>query len=268
MLIGVSQLIVVPTSRGKTSLFYGPLLVVQHLLKNPRPGIGPLPQYPVIMEITPLNALGDSQASEMDELGIHAISVNAEALQSTAHEGRNLVTEIRHCEWSASPWSPERLIDHAVDGLLRDPVFRENILLLAIDETHIIDHWGKAFRKAYQQIGLLRKQLPAHVPLVAVTDTLVPGAEQANICKSLGLHDNFYFMCQSCERPNVHVVIRELTHSLTGMLFPDVDWVLENGEKVVIYSKTLDLCFRVALYHFRTPSEGPYKALLIMVSLL
>ncbi|KAH7922132.1 hypothetical protein BV22DRAFT_1017914, partial [Leucogyrophana mollusca] len=48
-LAGISQLLVIPTGGGKTALFYGPLLVVQHLREQPRPEIGPLPEKPVIL---------------------------------------------------------------------------------------------------------------------------------------------------------------------------------------------------------------------------
>ncbi|KIJ59305.1 hypothetical protein HYDPIDRAFT_100947 [Hydnomerulius pinastri MD-312] len=48
-----------------------------------------------------------------------------------------------------------------------------NILLLSVDEAHIVDHWGKGFRLAYRQIGRVGKCVLYNLPLLAVTATLI-----------------------------------------------------------------------------------------------
>ncbi|KAH7902760.1 hypothetical protein BJ138DRAFT_979926, partial [Hygrophoropsis aurantiaca] len=64
-LAGSSQLLVVPTGGGKTAVFYGVLLVLEELAKNPVVGIGPVPKTPVAMVVTPLNELGIMQVSSL-----------------------------------------------------------------------------------------------------------------------------------------------------------------------------------------------------------
>ncbi|KIJ58175.1 hypothetical protein HYDPIDRAFT_163541, partial [Hydnomerulius pinastri MD-312] len=51
-----------------------------------------------------------------------------------------------------------------------------NILLLGVDEAHIVDHWEKGFRLAYRQIGRVRKWVLYNLPLLAVTATLIEGS--------------------------------------------------------------------------------------------
>ncbi|KAF9234427.1 hypothetical protein BU15DRAFT_13834, partial [Melanogaster broomeanus] len=64
-LAGVSQLLVVPTGGGKTALFFGTLLIIHELLKRPHPILKThkLPPNPMVVVVTPLNALGDTQVS-------------------------------------------------------------------------------------------------------------------------------------------------------------------------------------------------------------
>ena len=50
----------------------------------------------------------------------------------------------------------ERLASPEIDKLLRDDRFRRDLVLLGIDEAHLLVPWGKEFWKAYHQISLLR----------------------------------------------------------------------------------------------------------------
>ncbi|EGO02163.1 hypothetical protein SERLA73DRAFT_133013, partial [Serpula lacrymans var. lacrymans S7.3] len=64
-LASVSQLLVVPTGGGKTAVFYGLLLLIQELITNPVHGVEDLPTTPVILIVTPLIALGNTQVSSL-----------------------------------------------------------------------------------------------------------------------------------------------------------------------------------------------------------
>ncbi|KAF9235067.1 P-loop containing nucleoside triphosphate hydrolase protein [Melanogaster broomeanus] len=266
-LAGVSQLLVVPTGGGKTALF-GPLLIAQELIKRPIPTlrIRKVPKNPMILVVTPLNALGDAQATEMQGLGIRAVSVNADTVNHAWNEKRDLLDEIHCGKWSATIWSPEKLTARSTADILQDSSFRQNLLCIAIDEAHIVNQWGRGFRQAYAQIGLIRKRIGYDVPVIAATATLVEGPERRYVCTNLGLEDgSFYFERQSCERPNVRTVFRELTHTLTGWQFPDILWVIQTRERVIIYCKSIDLLFRVALYLWRSLPPGPDRLEIIRV---
>jgi len=95
-------------------------------------------------------------------LGLRALSLNAETLQLAAKNGRNVIDEIGCCLWEIVFLFAERLSSPEINKLIRDDRFRRNIILLGIDEAHLLVPWGKECRKAYHQIPLLRARLPGH----------------------------------------------------------------------------------------------------------
>ncbi|KAF9234428.1 P-loop containing nucleoside triphosphate hydrolase protein, partial [Melanogaster broomeanus] len=167
---------------------------------------------------------------------ISAVSVNADSIRHAWNEKRDLLDEIRRGKWSATIWSPEKLTARGMDEILQDPSFRKNLVCLAIDEVHVVNQWGHDFRQAYSQIGVIRKRIGHNVPILAATATLVEGPER-----------NF------------------LTHTLTGCQFPDILWVLDHTERVIIYCTTIDLLFRVALYLWRNLPPGPERLEVVRV---
>ncbi|KAF9230789.1 P-loop containing nucleoside triphosphate hydrolase protein, partial [Melanogaster broomeanus] len=265
---GQSQLLVVPTGGGKTAVFYGILLILEHLKKSPIHELGPFkfPNNPVIMIVTPLNELGNMHAAEMTAMGLKAVAINSKMITTALDENRDLLDEVRRCEWNISLWSPEKLASQGADAVLRDETFRKNVVLYGVDEAHVVNAWGKSFRMAYRQTGLVHRRLPNHVPLVALSATIVPGTEQNAICESLGLRrGHFHFTRLSCERPNIHIVVHELMHSLVGDRFPDIAWVLDDGKKVVVYCKTIELVFRVVLYLWSQCPPGPERMKIVWI---
>ncbi|KAF5313659.1 hypothetical protein D9611_010162 [Ephemerocybe angulata] len=128
------------TSSGKTAVFFCILIVLQHLAKHPRPDIRPgsWPEKPVVLVVTPLVELGNNHANEMRAFGQRAVSLNATTLAKAAEEGRNLFSEIRLCEWTMVFLSAERLTSKEVDKILRDKDFKANLVMLGIDEAHVL----------------------------------------------------------------------------------------------------------------------------------
>jgi superfamily II DNA helicase RecQ len=147
-----------------------------------------------------------------------------------------LLKEISECQWDIVLLSAERLVSPDVDAILRNEMFRENLILLGIDEAHVLVPWGKDFRKAYHQIFLLRRRLPAHAALIAVSATISPGPEFNSLCERLGLKaGKYHTIRESSERPNVRMIFKQLTHGLGGYQFPDIAWVFRRGVKAVVY---------------------------------
>lgn len=56
----ISLVLIASTGSGKTAAFYAPILVMQHLLKNPVEGIPRPPENPVALVVTPLIELGNN----------------------------------------------------------------------------------------------------------------------------------------------------------------------------------------------------------------
>lgn len=171
--------------------------------------------------------------------------------------GRNLLKEVCEGRWSVVLLSAERLVSPDVDSIIRNQSFRQNLVLLGIDETHVVVPWGKDFRQAYHQISALRRRLPSHTALVAVSATISPGKEFNTLCSTLELKcGQYHLIRESSERPNVRMVFKTLTHGLGGYQFPDIAWVFKRGVKAVVYCQTIDLCFRVAYYGWNLFAES------------
>ncbi|KAG6818625.1 hypothetical protein H0H93_003378 [Arthromyces matolae] len=244
-----SILLIAATGSGKTATFYGPILVMLHLLKSPVEGIPSPPSHPVALIVTPLVELGNNQVTEMERFGLRALALNAETLSVATNKGKNLYDEIAKCLWHVVLLSAERLASPPLDAVIRNDFFRKNIALLGIDEAHVLVPWGVEFRTAYQRVSDLHKRLPEGVPLVVVTATLSPGAPYDSLCSALDLRKGeFHSLRLSCERPNIKTVILPAGHSLAGQAFPVIKWVFQSKRKAVVYCRTLELGFRVARY--------------------
>ncbi|KIP03374.1 hypothetical protein PHLGIDRAFT_77692, partial [Phlebiopsis gigantea 11061_1 CR5-6] len=257
---GISQIVSAPTGGGKTSYFFGPIIIAQYMHKNPVPGFKSFPAKPVAVVVVPLIELGNNHVREAEQLGLRAIALHAAEIARARREGRNLYTEIKACQWPLVFLSPERLTSREIDDIFRDTTFRANVILLGLDEVHVLPVWGKEFRTAYQNMAVVHRRLPKHVPLIGTSATIAPGKEFKSICSMLDLKPGqFYTQRLSNERPNVRSVVHELTHTLSGYEFPDLAWVLHSGRKVVLYCRTIDLGFRVALYLWNLFPPGKHR---------
>ncbi|KAF8163197.1 P-loop containing nucleoside triphosphate hydrolase protein [Crassisporium funariophilum] len=253
----IPTILIASTGWGKRAAFFGPILVLEHLVKHPKPGLPKIPSKPVVLVVTPLIELGNAHAREIAQLGLSVVAISAETLTAASDAGRNLYHEICQCKYSIVLLSAERLVSPDVDAILRNPFFRQNLILLGIDEVHVLIPWGKEFRKAYHQISLLRRRLPSHTGLVAVTATLSDGDEYRELCSQLNLKEGLFKCIRlSSERPNIRTIFKELTHPLGGSEFPDIAWVFTRGIKAVVYCEKIEMCFRVASYGWAQYPDG------------
>ena len=70
--------------------------------------------------------------------------------------------------------SPEAAISPWFREILVRPEFQKRVGLVVVDEFHLVDQWGGAFRKEYAKIRFLRGCLPSHVAWFACSATLDP----------------------------------------------------------------------------------------------
>lgn len=127
-LAGRPTILIASTGWGKTTAFFVPILVLQHLVNHPKPRIPRPPSSPVALVVTPLIELGNAHASEISDFGLTAISLTAESLQAAMKVGRNLLKEVCEGRWSVVLLSAERLVSPDVDSILRNQSFRQNLV--------------------------------------------------------------------------------------------------------------------------------------------
>ena len=88
--------------------------------------------------------------------------------------------------------SPEELGHRECFKLLDNLTFKTCLCFLGIDELHLIYWWGKSFRPAFQQLGVIRAQLPLRrgrsIPILGTSATLREGPTMESIRAVLGLN--------------------------------------------------------------------------------
>ncbi|KAH9929411.1 P-loop containing nucleoside triphosphate hydrolase protein [Fomitopsis serialis] len=194
---------IAPTGSGKTLTFWMPLLFRADGIQ---------------IVVTPLNILGTQNEQELAKFGVRAIAVRAETATP------KVFREIREGKYRAIVVSPEELmkVGGGFEDLWNDEGFTSRIMSIVFDEAHCISTW-KSFRQDYKNIDRLRYLLP-HVPFVLATATL-PGEMQREIMKTLQIRaDRCTVIRRSNNRPNVHIEVRRIKHSLSG--YEDLDFLV------------------------------------------
>jgi superfamily II DNA helicase RecQ len=158
---------------------------------------------------------------------------------------------------------PEHLHDREWREITECPIFRANVLFASVDEVHLINEWGLAFRLAFGTIGIfLRGRFPSSISIVGLTATLEPGSPTVSVCKSLGFFEgNFTLIRRSNERPNTQFAVQFLTHGLNGDKFPDILPYLATGRKTIIHCRTVNQVSQVYAYIWRLQPDGTNKLL-------
>lgn len=95
--------------------------------------------------------------------------------------------------------------------------------LLAIDEIHLVEEWGKSFRSLYAEIEKVRKRIPPQVPLLGVSATLTKSARLRILTKT-GFRDDYKLMQTSLDRPEIQQIHHFMVHPKSSLL--DLQFVL------------------------------------------
>ena len=139
--------------------------------------------------------------------------------------------------------SPEiavsKLFHHDV---LNAEVFRFRVSLLALDEVHLMEDWGKGFRTDYAKLGVLRTRLPSCVPVLGVSATL-PFVTLASVIRR-GRFRNPKVHRHSIDRPEIYIQVEPLQNTKKSML--DLRFVLPEVvrgpldiPKTIVYMNTI-----------------------------
>lgn len=119
----------------------------------------------VVLILMPLKLLQAEQYEIINQLPqSKAIVLNGENSQKSVFSGvaRGAYTHVFT--------SPEIVLSKKFKKCILDQqTFTDRLCLLAIDEIHLVDEWGKSFRPMYAEIEKVRKRIPCHVPLLGVS---------------------------------------------------------------------------------------------------
>lgn len=189
-------------------------------------------------------------------MGIKAISLDSRAVQDARKAGRDVFKEVANCQWSIVIASPERLNAPEFDPIVRSDVFQENLVMYAIDESHVIPGWSQSFRVDYGEISRLFLRIRPDVPILMMTATASRETE-AYLVNLLRMRQGEPIIVRApSQRSNLRYVWRTLTHGLSGNTFPDLAWAATGRYKAILYCQTIELGFRVASYLWRLRGPG------------
>ena len=91
---------------------------------------------------------------------------------------------------------------------------------------------------------------------IALTGTLRAGVPTTSVCSFLGLHPGqFFFIRCSNLRHDVQLLFRPMISSVNGDTFPELDWVLWEDRKVLIFIRTIHMGSHVARYLWSLVSD-------------
>lgn len=96
--------------------------------------------------------------------------------------------------------SPERALSRKFKQFILDrSSFTKRLCLLAINEIHLVEEWGKDFRPMYAEIEKIRKRIPCHVPLLGISATLTKN-NQTRVAEKAGFLPNYRLLQTSLDR--------------------------------------------------------------------
>ena len=215
---GHSALVLMPTGMGKSLIYQLPVLASE--------GVG--------LIISPLVALMQQQAQNLDELGATVLTLGGADAQAAQ-------TSLQAFSWFNGPAflfiSPERLeTDGYLEFLLRRN--RSAITLVAIDEAHCISQWGHDFRPAYKAIPnfLDRAFGPGAWPQLLCLTATLDESSQAEIVSDFCLRSEDMIRSKNMLRTNLELSFR--TYDSSEEKMSALEELLDNHrtKKIIVYA--------------------------------
>ncbi|KAF9500117.1 hypothetical protein BDN71DRAFT_1502578 [Pleurotus eryngii] len=271
---GVDVFAITPTGSGKTGFYIIYILIILAITGNPDlvpPDVAArFPSNPCLILICPTITLQVKMADQMSAAGLRNLAINSysqeeasrlrnEELWLTARKFPNVIIA-----------GPEQLWAKEFEKALADGQFYDRISGLGFDEVHLLNSWGSSFRKDFQQMGFLKARMREdHNPWILTTAMCQAGQPFQNICDLLGLRTgHFHLIHRSNHRPEIQILLCELSSGLNGNNFPELDRILSSGRSVLVFAKTIALSFRLYGHLFREAPPGNCDKRLRMYNLL
>ena len=212
LLAGHDIAVVMPTGGGKSLCYQLPALILGR----------------TAIVISPLIALMQDQAAQLEQMGIPAAVLNSTIEPSAQNQ---VMRRAVQGAYRLLYLSPERLArEDTIDWLSRIPV-----AFFAIDEAHCISEWGHEFRPEYRQLSSLRQNFPDR-PIAAFTASATMRVRH-DILQQLRLREPDKYIA-SFHRPNLRYLVRQCDAKAQNKLL--VSALSEHeGDNVIVYAPTI-----------------------------
>jgi len=178
----------------------------------------PVDQRGITIIITPLLGLGDSQVQELNNPQMLGGSTGTAIFLNGDSSPKDL-KDVVSGRYRVVYLSPEKAdADEVKKSMWFSAAFRHLILLIAVDEAHLVDEWyiyriplvyivvnsfrGKEFRKSYGRLGHIRGVFGKRPPWF-ITSATLPDNQLAKVLESLKI-DNPIRIDEPLDRPNLY----------------------------------------------------------------
>ena len=141
-------------------------------------------------------------------------------------EGRNIWKEVEDGIWDVIGMGPEMMQMAPIAHLLQSKRFCKRLGFIFIDEVHLIDEWGRTFRKDFLRLAKLRSRVNTDVTFLSMSATLHDD-NRRKIQRLLGFAaGQFHNVKLELDRTDLMYCPRFLSQSIEGPTFPDLAWTL------------------------------------------
>ncbi|KAI1783743.1 P-loop containing nucleoside triphosphate hydrolase protein, partial [Ganoderma leucocontextum] len=249
----VDILAVTPTGSGKTGFLTMYLLVMHAIMKNPSllPPNHRQPEHfrkdAGMVVVCPTKSLESNMEPKFHSAGLSTLVINQDTANAATLRGENI--------WKQAPnvhvliIAPEQLSSKGFERLLANRDFQGRVVAIGVDEVHLLNTWGQTFREAFKQIAPAQKRFDYNPILILLTATLRTGVAFNSVCAFMGLlPGHFHLIRRSNARYDIRFIFRTVQSSSYAFRFPELDWVLQEKRKVIVFCPTIRVGFRVAVY--------------------
>ncbi|KAL6408078.1 DNA helicase, ATP-dependent, RecQ type [Ilyonectria robusta] len=179
----------------------------------------------ICIMIMPLMLLQEDQAAAISRIpGCKPCILNA------GTNSKALLDDIKRGAYTHVLVGPEIVLSARFKAVLNDPTFRSKLVLVAIDEAHVVWEWGESFRKHYSQLVVLRSLISSTVPWLACSATLDPQtlAKVRDLC---GFEASVHIQRSSVDRPDIFISLKQIEHP--PATFKDLEFLIKPVEQAV-----------------------------------
>jgi len=119
----------------------------------------------------------------MEKFGLKGLVINSDTIREARKRGENL-WKTAETGPSLLFMAPEQLISPGFNDLAKDGgEFAARLCAIVVDEAHLLNTWGRSWRKAFRQIGFVHARF-SRVVLIALTATMRVGQPTESVCES------------------------------------------------------------------------------------